>query len=463
MADWVQTIQNDGMIRYLDIFNSEAILPTSERALAEVLTTKSEEFVKPRAIAKAVRSFFGSGLTFTEGEEHKIQRKNLMPAFSFRHIKDLHPFFWLKSCEFVSIITAEVLAHPEPANVAGKSDAAPSSIVDISSWLSRATLDILGAVGLGYDFEAMSNAKSSLLMAYSRIFAPSAQTAILMSLNLFFPRWVVRNVPFKRNRELRDAAAVIRETCRAIFKKRRATIEETKSTDVDIISGIQSSGADEAGLVEQLVSILAAGHETPATAVFWAVCLLAQHPDIQTRLRAEIRRHLPSPQTFQDPGVLTPPIQIDHIPYLRAVCNEVLRFCPPFPIGWREVAGHGTTLLNQPLPKGTRVMVVPWAINRDPAHWGPDADIFNPDRWMGPGRAGSGGASSNFAFMTFFHGPRSCIGEGFAKTEMACLLAVLVGRFELELADPARKLAACRGLTSRPMGVGVRLRLVDGW
>ena len=82
-------------------------------------------------------------------------------------------------------------------------------------------------------------------------------------------------------------------------------------------------------------------------------------------------------------------------------------------------------------------MVVPWAINRDPAHWGPDAGIFNPDRWMGPGRAGSGGASSNFAFMTFFHGPRSCIGESFARTEMACLLAVLVGRFEMELEDPA--------------------------
>jgi hypothetical protein len=73
MADWVQTIPNDGIIRYLDFFNSEAILPTSEAALAEVLTAKSAEFVKPRAITKAVKSFFGSGLTFTEGEEHKVR------------------------------------------------------------------------------------------------------------------------------------------------------------------------------------------------------------------------------------------------------------------------------------------------------------------------------------------------------------------------------------------------------
>ncbi|KAH0545197.1 hypothetical protein FGG08_000651 [Glutinoglossum americanum] len=463
MTDWMQTIPNDGIIRYLDIFNSEAILPTSEAALAEVLTMKSEEFVKPRAIAKAVKSFFGAGLTFLEGREHKIQRKALMPAFSFRRIKDLYPSFWSKSCEFVDIITAEVLADPETVNVAGKSGALSSPVVDISSWLSRATLDILGVVGLGHSFGAMSNAKSSLLMAYSKIFMPSAQTQILIALNLFFPRWVVRNIPFKRNRELYDAAAVIRETCRAIIKEKRAVMEETKSTDVDILSAIQSSGADDDGLVEQLVSILAAGHETPATAVFWAVCLLAQHPEMQSRLRADIRTHLPSPKISQDAGAPTPPTQIDRIPYLQAVCNETLRFCPPFPLGWREVAGHRTTLLSQPLPKGTRVMVVPWAVNRDPARWGPDAGVFNPDRWMGPGRAGSGGASSNFAFMTFFHGPRGCVGENFARAEMACLLAVLVGRFEMELEHPERELAAKRGLTSRPMGVGVRMRLVDGW
>ncbi|KAH0558821.1 hypothetical protein GP486_004541 [Trichoglossum hirsutum] len=464
MVDWVCTIPNDGIIRYLDIFNSEAILPTSEAALAEILAAKSDEFVKPRAMTKAVKSFFGSGLTFAEGREHKIQRKSLMPAFSFRHIKDLYPSFWAKSCEFVDIITTEVLTHPEPAGVAGKSGSQPSSVVDISSWLSRATLDILGDVGLGHNFEAMSNEKSSLLVAYSKIFAPSAQTQILVAMNLFFPRWVVRNIPLKRNRELYDAAVVIRDNCRSIIKKRRMEMGEMKNTNVDIFSAIQSSGADDEGLVEQLVGILAAGHETPATAVFWAVCLLAKHPDIQNRLRADIRSHLPPPQTVYGTTALrNPPIQIDRIPYLQAVCNEVLRLCPPFPIGWREVAGHGTTLLGQPLPKGTRVMVVPWAINRDPARWGPDAGTFDPERWMGPGRAGSGGASSNFAFMTFFHGPRSCIAENFARTEIACLLAVLVGRFEMELEHPEKELAARRGLTSRPMGVGVRMRLVDGW
>ena len=73
MADWAQNIPNDGIIRYLDFLNSEAIFPTSEKALGEILTTKSDEFIKPPAISIAVKSFFGSGLTFSEGEDHKVR------------------------------------------------------------------------------------------------------------------------------------------------------------------------------------------------------------------------------------------------------------------------------------------------------------------------------------------------------------------------------------------------------
>jgi cytochrome P450 len=130
---------------------------------------------------------------------------------------------------------------------------------------------------------------------------------------------------------------------------------------------------------------------------------------------------------------------------------------------WREVAGHGTTLVGQPVPKGTRIIIVPWAINRDPAHWGPDANTFNPERWMGPGRANSGGAKSNYSFMTFLHGPRSCIGVNFARAEFAALLAVMIGRFEMELEDPEKELAPKGGLTSQPKNVMLRLRVVDGW
>jgi len=82
-----------------------------------------------------------------------------------------------------------------------------------------------------------------------------------------------------------------------------------------------------------------------------------------------------------------------------------------------------------------------------------------PERWMGAGRANSGGAESNYAFMTFLHGPRSCIGQGFAKAEFACLLAAWVAGFETELEVEGQVLEVEGGrVTSRPKG-GLRVRV----
>ena len=96
--------------------------------------------------------------------------------------------------------------------------------------------------------------------------------------------------------------------------------------------------------------------------------------------------------------------------------------------------------------------------------WGDDAAEFNPDRWTGPGRANNGGGESNYSFMTFLHGPRSCIGQAFARAEFACLLAGLVGRFEMELEEPDREIEIQTGITTRIKGgLRVRMREVQGW
>ena len=76
----------------------------------------------------------------------------------------------------------------------------------------------------------------------------------------------------------------------------------------------------------------------------------------------------------------------------------------------------------------------------------------------------TGGASSNYAFLTFLHGPRSCIGQAFAKAEFAVLMAGLVGRFEMELEDAQAEVKIQTGITMRPRdGLKVRMRVVDGW
>ena len=135
----------------------------------------------------------------------------------------------------------------------------------------------------------------------------------------------------------------------------------------------------------------------------------------------------------------------------------------PVPIILRQSA-HDTSIVGQHVPAGTTIVIATGAVNNSEAQWGPDVGKFNPDRWMGPGRANNGGAESNFSFLTFIHGPRSCIGQAFAKAEFACLLAGLVGRFEMELEDPDREIDIQTGITARIKGgLKVSMKEVEGW
>ena len=157
--------------------------------------------------------------------------------------------------------------------------------------------------------------------------------------------------------------------------------------------------------------------------------------------------------------------EIDSLPYLHTVCNEVLRYYPPVTITLREAA-RDTVITGISIPKGTRVVLVPLASNRNEAQWGPEANKFNPERWLGS--ASNGGAPTNYDFLTFLHGHRSCIGQSFARSEFACLLAAWVGRFEFELEDERlydeKNLMIQGQVTSRLAdGLYVKTKIVEGW
>ena len=227
-------------------------------------------------------------------------------------------------------------------------------------------------------------------------------------------------------------------------------MSQGKQTGVDILSiAIESGGFTDENLVDQIMTFLAAGHETTATALTWAICLICQHPDVQQRLRAELREAgLPH---IRDQNAVVTSDAIDRLPYLNAVCNEVLRFTPPVPFTMRQSLSD-QTIAGHFVPAKTSVILCASAINCSRQFWGPDAHEFNPDRWMGPGKANTGGAESNYAFLTFLHGPRSCIGQSFSRAEFACLLAGWVQAFEMKLEDPERKIEITSGITQRPKG-----------
>jgi cytochrome P450 len=181
-----------------------------------------------------------------------------MPAFSFRHVKNLYPTFWSKSCEFIELLTAEVRKNPGCPNPEFKGRAV--SVVNISAWLSRATLEILGTAGLGHDFAALTNEETDVKIAYQKVFSPSKVTQLLAALSAVFPRWFVRGLPVKRNGELEEAAAVIKKVCKEMVENSKAKKAKTNKTGVDLVSvAIESGFFNDEELADQLMTFLAAG------------------------------------------------------------------------------------------------------------------------------------------------------------------------------------------------------------
>ncbi|KAK4506548.1 hypothetical protein PRZ48_000280 [Zasmidium cellare] len=470
MRDWTANVPNNGLIRY-SIWFQERLLVTSPAALSEVLVTKNYDFIKPPQVRNGLGRILGVGILLAEGDEHKIQRKNLMPAFAFRHIKNIYPVFWNKGRELIDCLSTASKAQALDENQISDTDNHSTETkhepgaIDVGNWSSRATLDIIGLSGMGQDFDSLHDPTNKLSKTYQDVFNPGRTGRLLQLAGLFVPFWILRHLPIKRNHEINGAAEYIKQVCRDMIAKKHLTKEKDPSNvGNDILSiALESGGFADEELVNQMMTFLVAGHETTATAMIWALYSLCKNPEMQSKLREEIRANIPSSASDITAS------QIDECHYLQAVTSEVLRLWSPVALTLR-VADKDTSIAGEHIPKGTMIILSPWATNTNKALWGDDGMEFRPERWLNAdGKAnGKGSAESNYSFLTFLHGPRSCIGQKFAQAEFACLLACWVGRFEtrfeegspLKEGEPQIK----GGVTSKPKGgLWCKLTEVPGW
>ena len=322
---------------------------------------------------------------------------------------------------------------------------------------------------VGYDFHALSHVDSDLLRTYRSIFSPGRAGRILAVLGIFLPAWVVRVLPsvcsvsrelllivcrFKRNNDINQASDVIKAHCRSLItNKRNSQREKHEDSDdrPDILEvAFRSGGFTDEELVNQLMTFLAAGHETTASALTWTVYLLCKHPEVQARLRKEIF-------SSNTNGTSIP--ELDDLPFLAAVINETLRLFPPVSLTVRDCV-RDTVVAGEHIPKGTAVILPPWAVNAAVDSWGEDALDFVPERWLAPSKGHE--TRSNFSFVTFLHGPRSCIGEKFARAELAFLVIAWVTAFDTQLADENFIPQVGGGITAKPKGgLHVKVRPLD--
>lgn len=445
---WARNIPNNGIISWRGFFHVRPfLLLTSPAGLREVLLDKPYDFVKPERARNFLQRILGEGLVTSEGQTHKTHRKAVAPAFSGHHIQELIPTFSQKAQQFTVALAESLGVDPTTAKRTG--------IVEIGGLATRVTLDIIGLAGLGRDFRSLQNSDDELAKCYEQITDPKGIRYFLA--NMVFPSWLVSRLPWSENKRFNNATAAIRRTAYNLLNEKRESLKNEPEGHKDILTVLLKSKTQltDSELIDQLLTFLAAGHETTASALQWSVYLLAQHQEVQTALREEVSRTL---SAAYDNGTDREKA-IDGNAFLTAVCNETLRLYPTVPNTARRVF-RPTTLLGYPLRPGTDVIISQWTINRAPELWGADADEFKPARWMGADNANTGGAQNPLAFLTFLHGPRSCIGQGFARSELRYLLAAIVGRFQWEMAVPGEEVVRAGAVTIKPES-GLRVKLTE--
>ena len=380
-----------------------------------------------------------------------MQRKILTPAFSFRRVKDLYPVFWNKSRELVNALSSELRQDLDKNGI----DEHYSTVIDFVGWSERLALDIIGSAAIAQEFNSIHDPTTTLPHAYRQALRSARPNEYLVAISSLLPQWIVDHMLVWERRETKEAYKIIRQTSRDVLDERAAALKDGKATSVDVISAAISSNVfSTSELIDQMFLFVAAGHHTTMSALSWTVLFLCQHPHVQTRLREEIHTNLPSlgsesPITAAD---------VDSLPYLNAVCNESLRVRSPITVTVREAA-QPTSLLGQYVPKGTAIVICPHWINTAPDMWGPDAAEFKPERWMGEKKR----QSEANCMLTFLDGPRTCIGQGFARSEMKCSVAALVGSFSMELKSPHDVIKTRGNFAEWPAQLEVRLREVGGW
>ncbi|KEF54685.1 uncharacterized protein A1O9_09127 [Exophiala aquamarina CBS 119918] len=456
---FTKEIHNDGLIRLKGFLNADQVLLTSTKALAEVLVSKSYEFTKPERSRNYLRQNIGDGLVVAEGDPHKRQRKHSLPSFGFRQIKGLYPLFWEKAVKMTRKIEEYSFDQSQATGIA-----------DLDYWAPKAALDIIGVAGLGRDFNTLENSGDRIVHLYEELTRISPESTRHAMLFIILGETAASLLMPYTSKRLRDTTRELRCLSEEFVRRKRDQIKNPDSKSVDTLALLMKGDVfSDQELVDQLLTIIAAGnparsvnnvdsHETTSSAFTWLTYLLTLHPDIQARLRAEIHEALPLDWSENPTADLA--ARLECLPLLNGVCNEALRVYPTVPLTSR-VSKVDNTVLGQHIRAGTRLFIVPWAVNNDPAIWGADVAEFKPERWIDR-KTGSpnqhGGADTNYAVLTFLHGPRSCIGQGFAKAELRCLVAAFVGAFEFEMADKTEEVVPAGIITTKPRN-GLKLRL----
>ncbi|MEP3920080.1 cytochrome P450 [Ascidiaceihabitans sp.] len=388
----------------------------------KVLKTRPDDFPKSDRIGEGLRPLLGNSVFLTNGDTWKRQRRIIDPAFEGGRVRETFGAMW---------DAAEAAAH--------RLDAVAGQTVEIESETSHAAADVIFRTLFSIPIE---HAVARDVFEEFRIYQRS-QPILNIAAFVPLPRWMPRLF----RRDTRASAARIRALITQLTQTRMAEIN-AGTAPADLATKIMTTTDPETGdrfdtdeMVDQVAIFFLAGHETSASALAWALYLMAQFPDWQDRLAAEA-------QAMQgcDFAVMS------KLRLSRDVFRETLRLYPPVPMMVRETTCP-ETFRQRAVPKHSQVVLSPWHLHRHERLWD-RPDDFDPDRW----KTENGKQCGRDAYIPFSEGARVCPGAGFAMIEGPLLLSRILRDFRISYEEDMPPVPVAH-LTVRSKS-GIRLKIV---
>ncbi len=358
-----------------------------------------------------IRRLYGASVLTAEGGDWRRHRQLLNALLSRGRMARFHSLF---------VDGAERLAA-RWARLAGSGAAA----LDVYPDLLALSLDIAGRAATGEDFGALEGRSHPFLRDLECVFEQSMRPA-----HAFVRGW--RHVPCSSNRRLAEALHRIDRFLAALIAARRRSLERSPAEAETLLDGLIQAASRQgappsadAEIRDDLVAILVNGHETVATGLAISLYLLALHPEQLARARAEADR------AFLGEGGgagRSPSEDLRDLRYLDCVVTESLRLHPPM-AGLQRVSVEEDVLEGWSIPSGQVIGIALGPLHSNPLHFGAQPEEFRPERYLAEGACQP---------LSFGDGPRRCVGELFARDEMKVVLAILLRRFEFQVAPEFR-------------------------
>ncbi len=377
----------------------QLVVLSNPETIASALRDRPDGFRRTTRMSRIATDMGFNGLFTASGEAWRRQRPMVMAGFDPGRIKAYFPA--------LVKVTERFARRWQRAAAAGEA-------IELQADLMRYTVDVTAGLAFGADINTIESdteviqqhLDKILPSLFKRLFAP-------------FPawRWLRNRSVDKHVNALQSAVAQVIAEARARLAANPALHSQPGTLIEAMIAArdTEGSGVDDADVAGNVLTMLLAGEDTTANTLAWMIYLLSRHPEALRRARDEVAgKNL---ARYED---------VSALPYVDACINETMRLKPVAPILLLEPI-RDTKLGGVELPAGTVIMCLMRAGATDERRF-PDAQAFEPERWL----SGAPASSAKRVAMPFGAGPRLCPGRYLAILEMKMVMAMLLGRFEIE-------------------------------